>query len=378
MRPALTIRYAAFYGGFFLTAGILLPFWPLWLESRGLGAVQIGIILALGPWVRVFTNPVVAQVADRSGRAKTVLAIFAGLSIIAFAGFIPAQGFWWILAVGLLAAICFPAMMPIGESQVMAAVLRHKLDYGRIRLWGSITFIVGTLGAGRLLTGRSPDLILVLVLAALAATFVTTLTFPRQPSEAVKTERGGIATLLRQPRFILFVATASLLQASHAVYNGFSTLHWRAAGISESMIGVLWAEGVVAEVLLFSASGFFIARLGPVGLLILAGVLGVARWTLLAQTTDISALLVIQVLHAITFGAVHLGAMHFVARNAPPGLSATAQGLYASASGLAMGLAMIGAGSLFATFGGKAFLAMAAISAVGTGLALLLRLQRRE
>ncbi|MFT5182167.1 MAG: PPP family 3-phenylpropionic acid transporter [Alphaproteobacteria bacterium] len=89
-------------------------------------------------------------------------------------------------------------------------------------------------------------------------------------------------------------------------------------------------------------------------------------------------MVVIQVLHAITFGAVHLGAMHFVARNAPPGLSATAQGIYASASGLAMGLAMIGAGSLFAAFGGQAFFAMAAISAVGTGLALLLWLQNRQ
>lgn len=378
MRPALTIRYAAFYGGFFLTAGILLPFWPLWLENRGLGAVQIGIILALGPWVRVLTNPMVAQVADRSGRAKTVLVIFAGLSVLAFAGFIPAQGFWWILAISLVAAICFPAMLPIGESQVMGAVLRHRLDYGRIRLWGSLAFIVGTIGAGRLLTGRSPDLILLLALAALAATFLATLLFPQQSNETSKNEQNGIATLLAQPRFVLFVATASLLQASHAVYNGFSSLHWRAAGISETVIGELWAEGVIAEVLLFSFSGFFVARLGPIGLLMLAGICGVVRWTVLAQTTDMAALVVIQLLHAITFGAVHLGAMHFVARNAPPGLSATAQGIYASSSGLAMGLAMIGAGSLFASFQGKAFFAMAAISAVGTGLALLLWLLNRK
>ena len=378
MRSTLTIRYASFYGGFFLTAGILLPFWPLWLENRGLGPVQIGILLALGPWVRVLTNPLAAQLADRSGRPKNILVILAGLSVLAFAGFIPAQGFWWILAITLFAAICFPAMMPLGESQVMGAVLRHKLDYGRIRLWGSITFIVGTLGAGRLLTGRDPDLILPLVLAALAATFLATLSFPRQPSETGKGERGGIAALLRQPQFVLFVATASLLQASHAVYNGFSTLHWRAAGISETVIGGLWAEGVVAEIALFSVSGFFVARLGPIGLLAVAGLFGVVRWTVLAQTSDMTALLAVQVLHAITFGAVHLGAMHFVARNAPPGLSATAQGIYASASGIAMGLAMIGAGGLFAVFGGKAFFAMAAISAAGVGLVAVLWLQNRR
>ncbi|NKB49163.1 MAG: 3-phenylpropionate MFS transporter [Alphaproteobacteria bacterium] len=378
MPSTLTIRYAGFYGGFFLTAGILLPFWPLWLESRGLGAVQIGILLALGPWVRVLTNPLVAQIADRSGRAKAVLVIFAGLSVLAFAGFIPAQGFWWIAAISLLATICLPAMLPIGESQVMAAVLRHKLDYGRIRLWGSITFIVGTLGAGRLLTGRDPDLILLLILAALALTFVAAVWFPQQSSETDKAERGGVATLLRQPRFVLFVVTASLLQASHAVLNGFSSLHWRAAGISETFIGGLWAEGVIAEVLLFSVSGFFVARLGPVGLLTLAGIAGVVRWTVLAQTTDLATLAIVQVLHGVTFGAVHLAAMHFVARNAPPGLSATAQGIYASMTGLAMGLAMIGAGRIFAAFDGKAFFAMAVISAIGTVMALLLWLQERK
>lgn len=375
MGSFLSLRYAAFYGGFFLTAGVLLPFWPLWLENRGLGAVQIGIILALGPWVRVVTNPLVAQVADRSGRAKTVLVIFAGLSVIAFAGFIPAQGFWWIAAISLAAAICFPAMLPIGESQVMGAVLRHQLDYGRIRLWGSITFIIATLGAGRFLTGRDPDLILLLALAALVATFLAAASFPGQPSEPSNHERGGIAILLAQPKFVLFIATASLLQASHAVYNGFSTLHWRAAGISEAVIGGLWAEGVIAEIALFSVSGFFVARFGPVGLLALAGLSGIVRWIVLAQTTDLTALLIVQLLHAVTFGAVHLGAMHFVARNAPPGLAATAQGIYASATGLAMGLAMIGAGSLFAAFQGNAFLAMAAISAAGAGLTGLLWLR---
>jgi len=378
MRSTLIIRYAAFYGGFFLTAGILLPFWPLWLENRGLSAVQIGLILALGPWVRVVANPIVAQIADRSGRAKTVLAVLAGLSVLAFAGFIPAQGFWWILAISLFASFCFPAMLPIGESQVMGAVLRHKLDYGRIRLWGSITFIVATLGAGRLLTGRDPDLVLLLVLAALAATFVATLSFPQAPADTHQDKRRSIATLLRQPQFVLFIAAASLLQASHAVLNGFATLHWRAAGISETIIGGLWAEGVIAEIALFSVSGFFIARLGPFRLLAIAGVSGIVRWTVLAQTTDLTALLIVQLLHALTFGAVHLGAMHFVARNAPPGLSATAQGIYASASGLAMGLAMIAAGGLFGAFGGHAFYAMAAISAVSTALVAVLWLRNRR
>jgi len=144
------------------------------------------------------------------------------------------------------------------------------------------------------------------------------------------------------------------------------------------VIGGLWAEGVIAEIALFSVSGFFVVRLGSIGLLGLAGISGIVRWIVLAQTTDLTALAAVQVLHAITFGAVHLGAMHYVARNAPLGLSATAQGIYASATGLAMGLAMVAAGGLFETFGGKAFFAMAAISATGTALVAVLWLQNRR
>lgn len=319
-----------------------------------------------------------ANFADRSGRAKSLLALFAGLSLLAYTGFLPAEGFVWILAISLLAAICFPAMLPLGESQVMGAVLRHRLDYGRIRLWGSITFIIGTLGAGRLLTGRDPDLILWLALAALAATFIAALSFPSAPRKADTENRGRVTALLRQPQFMLFVVTASLLQASHAVLNGFSSLHWRAAGISETMIAALWTEGVIAEILLFSASGFFVARLGAVGLLALAGISGIVRWIVLAQTTDLTILFAVQILHGITFGAAHLGAMHFVTRNAPPGLSATAQGVYGSATGLAMGLAILIAGGLFGAYGANAFFAMAALSSVGTGLVVVLWLSGRD
>ena len=144
------------------------------------------------------------------------------------------------------------------------------------------------------------------------------------------------------------------------------------------MIGVLWVEGVFAEILLFSVSGFLIARIGPIKLLIIAGICGLIRWTVLAQSTDIYALLITQCLHALTFGAVHLGAMHFIASNAPPGRTATAQGIYTSMSGLVMGLAMVGAGSLYEIFNGKAFYAMVLISALGLLMTLILWLQNNK
>ena len=227
MKTALTIRYATLYGGFFLTAGIMLPFWPLWLESRGLSSLQIGFVLALGPWMRVFSNPLIAQIADRSGQPKLLLVILSTLSLIAFLLFLPAGSFPYILCVSLIASICFPAMLPIAESQVMSSVIRYGLDYGRIRLWGSLAFIIGTLGTGFLIGKYNPNLILILIILGLLLTLLAALVFPQEFKQQDSYNNSTIVTLLKQPQFILFVISASLLQASHAVYNGFSTLYWK-------------------------------------------------------------------------------------------------------------------------------------------------------
>jgi PPP family 3-phenylpropionic acid transporter len=379
MPPAPALRYATFYGALFLTVGVYLPFFPVFLKSRGLDAAEIGLLFALLSWTKIATTPAIAQIADRSGRAKAILVIAAALSLLFFTGLTGARGFWPILLIMLPAAACHQALNPIAESQTMAAVLRERLDYGRIRLWGSLTFILGTLGTGFLMTGRAPDLVLYLILGALALTVLAALALPGRREAPVAAERSSPLALLGNRRFLLFLGAVSLLQASHAVYYGFSALHWKAAGLSEATIGALWAEGVVAEVLLFAVSGAVVARMGPPALLALAGLAGVLRWSVLAATTALPALIAVQALHALTFGAAHLAAMHFIARAAPPGLSATAQSLYAATSGgIAMGLSMLAAGTLYDLYAGGAFLVMAGLSAGGLGLALILWRQHRR
>ena len=371
-----SIRYAVFYGAVFLTLGIYLPFWPLWLESRGLGAAEIGLLFALSSWLRVATTPALAQVSDRSGRAKATLAVLAGISLLAFAGFFAVTGFWQILALQLLAVTLFQALVPLGESQAITAVYRQDLDYGRMRLWGSVAFIVGALGGGRLIAETGPgglDLILLLILAALGATFLAALALPVGPAAPRREDRGRLGDLLRGRGFWLLLLTAGLLQASHAVYYGFSALHWQAAGHDSALVGWLWAEGVIAEVLLFALAGRLFRKTPPAWLLAGAGLAGVVRWSLTGAGDGLAVLVAAQLLHAGTFGLAHLGAIHAIARAAPPGLAASAQSLYAALSGgLAMGLAMLAAGRLYADFGGGAFYAMAGLSAAGLLCALVL------
>jgi MFS transporter, PPP family, 3-phenylpropionic acid transporter len=179
--------------------------------------------------------------------------------------------------------------------------------------------------------------------------------------------------VLADRTFLWMMAAAACAQASHSVYYGFSTLHWRSVGHSDTLIGLLWAEGVVAEIVLFAAAAPLMRRLGPEKMLALASLAGVIRWTVLAWTDWLPVLVVVQALHAFSFGAAHLGAMHFIGRSLPPALSATAQSLYSVAAiGIAVGAATAVSGALYETWGSGAYLAMTGLCVLGLTAARML------
>lgn len=375
---ALSLRFAFYYGAVFLAVGCYLPFWPLWLEGRGLTAGDIGLLLALAAWVKVIATPALAHLSDRAGWGKGSIVLLACASLLAFAAFLPAEGFAWIFAVQILVAASFPLLVPLGESQTMAAVYRHALDYGRIRLWGSLTFILGSLIAGRLIGAFTAEWTLWLILAALLVVVTAAVLLPGRAADPAKDATGEdrsfrrLLALLRQPGLLAFLLSAGMIQASHAAYYGFSSLHWRASGIGETTIALLWTEGVVAEVVFFAASRRLTRQLSPLALLIGAGLLGGLRWGVTAATTDLAFLATVQALHAATFAATHLAAMHYITRATPAGLAASMQSFYSALSGgLAMGLAMLLAGRLYEVSPGAAFSGMALQALAAAGLALL-------
>jgi PPP family 3-phenylpropionic acid transporter len=380
MPASVPFRIALFYAAVFLVIGVHVPFWPVWLKSRGLGPGEIGLILSLATWIRALAPPLVAQAIDRRGERKRPMVLLVAATLVAYGLFPLADGFWPILAVTAIAAVCFSAVVPLGENLAMLNARDHGFDYGRVRLWGSLSFIVAALAAGRLLVGRDEDLIPWLMLATLALTVVATAALPgTRAAPAPPTGRSPIVGLLSRPVFVIFLVATGLIQASHAAYYGFATIHWREAGLSDAVIGALWAEGVVAEIVLFAFSGAVVRRIGPVRLLMLGAAAGMVRWGVLGSTTDLAALVAVQWLHALTFAATHLGAMHFLARAVPREHSATAQTLYAALGvGVLMGLAMIVSGAIYGALGGGAFHAMAALSVLGALAALVLARSWRD
>lgn len=372
-RRSVAARLSFLYIAVFLFVGIGLPFWPVWLADKGITAAEIGILLSLSGWTKIVGNPLIAQLADRTGDLRAVLLASAAASLATFALFAVVGGFWPFLIVTTISSLAISALMPLSDSLTMRMVATHRIDYGRVRLWGSLSFILAGLAAGWLIAGRSPSIVLPLLLGCLALTLLSTVTLPTSRGPVGTVSLAAWLQLLRDRRLLLFILAAGFIQSSHAMLYGFGSLRWLEAGYGEDAVGLLWAIGVVAEVVLFAFGGVLVRQLGPIGLLLLGGVAGILRWVLFALFTSLPVLVLIQLLHALTFAATHLAAVYFLVRQAPAGLAATAQGLYgAIAWGGLFGLAMLASGTLYAAFAGTAFHAMAAMCLVGVFCALML------
>jgi PPP family 3-phenylpropionic acid transporter len=179
--------------------------------------------------------------------------------------------------------------------------------------------------------------------------------------------------LVRAPLFLLFLLAASLIQSSHALYYSFGTLNWRAQSFPDGVIGMLWSVGVIAEVALFAVSGRVIAHYGTARLLMLAGLAATLRWGVMAFDPPLWATALLQTLHAMSFGAAHLAAIHFMTHAVPEDHAATAQGVYAAVvGGIVMGSVTVFSGPLYRTFAGEAYAAMALLALLGAAGAYLL------
>ncbi len=373
MHPSFTLRLAIFYAALFAALGVQVPFLPLWLAAKGLDASTIGMVLSVPMLVRLLAIPLATRIADRQDALRAIIAIASALAMLGYGAMGLAQGALAVTIAFALASIFYTPLMPLADAYALRGLGALRRAYGPVRLWGSAAFIVGSFAGGLVLDVVPARDLIWLVAAALVMTASAACTLsplaPRETSTA-KPLRSA-RDLLRDPALLAAMAAASLIQASHAIYYGFSTLDWAAAGLDGSAIGALWALGVVAEIVLFAMSG----RL-PVAptTLILFGAAGAAvRWGAMAFDPPAVLLAPLQCLHGLSFGATHLGALGFIARTAPAEASATAQGYLAVALGLAMAAAMGVSGVLYARWGSFAYVTMALLAAAGGVFALAAR-----
>ena len=384
MWPLMTIfsnpvRLAFCSIAIFATTGIYLPFWPVWLAAQGITPAGIGMLVAMGYFIRILAVPAFSYVADRIGDRRAPFIWLSLVQFVAMSAFWLADGFWAIALVTVIETAAWSPLIPLKESLTMGWVTAKGYDYGRIRLWGSLSFIVLSVAGGMTLSSFGSDAILISLMGLSLVLILSGFLLPPDPRKGAregqaKVSMQSVRALVSTPSFLLFLLAASATMSSHAVYYAFGTLNWQALGYSNSFIGGLWALGVVAEIALFAWSSRFVRHLSPPILIIIGSLAAIARWSLTAIDPHWGLLILLQCLHALTFGATHLGVMHYIARAVPTELSATAQGLYAAVGGgIFMGLVMLTAGATYEAIGAYAYLPMAGLGTVGLTAAFFLR-----
>jgi PPP family 3-phenylpropionic acid transporter len=369
MQIGFVPRLAALYAAIFITGGIILPFFPVWLKAKGLDPGMIGIVLAAPMIVRVFAIHSATRLADARDVLRGTIVVASCLGVAGYVLMGLSNGALAILTMSVLTSLVLTPVMPLSETYAMKGLTARKRAYGPVRLWGSAAFILGTFIAGFAADTIPARYLIWLIVAGAALTAaVAFMLEPMHASAPPAQPAGPRPHLLRDPAFIAALAAASLIQSSHAVYYGFSALEWRGNGLDGTAIAALWGLGVIAEIVLFAVSGRLPPFFQPITLLMIGAAGATLRWSAMAFNPPDIVLPFLQVLHAASFGATHLGALGFVTRHAPHGQSATAQGYLSIAQGVVFA-AMTGmSGWLYGAFGARAYAAMA-LAAVAGGVA---------
>ncbi|CAI0839768.1 Probable 3-phenylpropionic acid transporter [Serratia quinivorans] len=353
------------YFTYFFSYGIFLPFWGVWLKGEGIPPETIGILLGAGLVARFLGSLLIAPRVKDPSHLVTALRLLALLTLAFAIGFCFGNGWGWLMLVIAGFNLFFSPLVPLTDALAGTWQKQITMDYGRVRLWGSLAFVIGSALTGQMVSVWGHNAILysliVSILAMLLGMMLKPSVMPQGEARThSETERSLWAMLKEGPvwRFLLCV---TLLQGAHAGYYSFGSIYWQEAGYSASTIGYLWSLGVVAEVIIFASSNFLFRRWNVRNLLLLSACCGILRWSLMASSTELGWLLVIQILHCGTFTVCHLAAMRFIAARKGPEVIRLQAVYSALAMGGGIAIMTVIAGFLFEYLQGGVFWVMAAV-----------------
>jgi PPP family 3-phenylpropionic acid transporter len=309
----------------------MAPYWGLYLHSLEFNAWQIGVLMSLLQVMRIFAPNVWGHIADHSGKRVAIVQLAALVCLLAFIGVFWATSFWSLFLVMSLISFFWSASLPLVEATTLSHLKDRTERYGRIRLWGSVGFILVVVGLGAALDHFPVRLVLWVVFGLLLGIVLTARFMPE--AEMVRHEHGHtpLGRVLRRPQVVALIVAAMLMAAAHGPYYTFFTIHLVETGYSKSLAGWLWALGVVCEIGVFLVMPRVFARVGPETVLLITLLAAGVRFVLIGYLAgNLPVLLFAQLLHALTFGAYHASAMALVHRFFTGRNQARGQALYNS------------------------------------------------
>ncbi|MBH3071472.1 3-phenylpropionate MFS transporter [Serratia marcescens] len=354
------------YFTYFFSYGIFLPFWGVWLKGEGIAPETIGMLLGAGLVARFLGSLLIAPRVKDPSHLVSALRLLALLTLAFAVGFCFGNGWGWLMLVIAGFNLFFSPLVPLTDALAATWQKQIRMDYGRVRLWGSLAFVIGSALTGQLVAVWGHNAILYSLIFSVLAMLLGMLLKPSvMPQGEARTHSGterSLWALLKEGPVWRFLLCVTLLQGAHAGYYSFGSIYWQEAGYSASTIGYLWSLGVVAEVIIFASSNVLFRRWNARNLLLLSACCGVLRWSLMAYSTELGWLLLIQILHCGTFTVCHLAAMRFIAARQGQEVIQLQAVYSALAMGGGIAVMTVLAGFLFEHWQGGVFWVMAAVA----------------
>ena len=354
------------YFTYFFSYGIFLPFWGVWLKGEGIPPETIGILLGAGLVARFLGSLLIAPRVKDPSHLVTALRLLALLTLAFAIGFCFGNGWGWLMLVIAGFNLFFSPLVPLTDALAATWQKQITMDYGRVRLWGSLAFVIGSALTGQMVSVWGHNAILysliISILAMLLGMMLKPSVMPQGEARSHSEADRSLWEMLKEGPVWRFLLCVTLLQGAHAGYYSFGSIYWQEAGYSASTIGYLWSLGVVAEVIIFASSNFLFRRWNARNLLLLSACCGVLRRGLMASSTELGWLLVIQILHCGTFTVCHLAAMRFIAARKGPEVIRLQAVYSALAMGGGIAIMTVIAGFLFEHLQGGVFWVMAAVA----------------
>jgi PPP family 3-phenylpropionic acid transporter len=361
-------RLSLIYACYFAALGAFLPYWPAYLKTLGFGAADIGLLLALPQLTKLVAPNLIGYAADMTRQRRRLVLLAAFLSALVFTVGAKAAHFWSMAAMLLGFSFFWNAIISQYETVTLSQLGEQRHRYPRVRLWGSIGFIVIVLLLGWLFDSVAMSWLPWMMVALLWMLWLASFGLPKdQRISSLVIARGSVLKVLRQPGVLLFFLCTFLMQVSHGSYYTFYTIYLQQLGFPSLMISLLWCLGVVAEISLFLVLHRFLKEGSWVRIMRWSLALTVLRWWMIGSLADhLVWLLLAQLLHAASFASFHAACVSWVQARFGERLAGQGQALYSSfAMGAGWTVGAWVAGFSWVAWQGGSFLLMAVIALAG-------------
>lgn len=334
MSPYTTTPYwrlSGFYFFYFASLGVFVPYWGLYLQSQGFNAKEIGELTAIFLGARIIAPNIWGWIADHHGQRMKIVRAASFIGTVIFSAILLNNSYIWIALVMLLFSLFWNATLPQFEANTLQHLGQKSHHYSKIRLWGSIGFIISVSVLGMLFEIISVKTMPIALIITMTGIWLTSLSVPESSAQHRHLEHQPILKLMKQPSVLAFFAICFLALLSHGPYYTFYSIYLEQHGYTRTLIGQLWALGVVAEIIVFLLMHRWLPQYGIRLVLIISLILSTIRWLLIGFFPNNLALLIVaQLLHAASFGSFHVAAITWVHDNFVGKNQARGQALYSS------------------------------------------------